>query len=264
MRSSARPSPTMRGSRTVPPSISGTPQRRQNTPEHGVLLDHPQVAPQRQLHAAGDRVTADRGDHRLATAAAGTGPSARRRMSGVERVRHRVQVRTGAERAAGAPQHRHRRRVVGLERAERLGQRLRGRAVHGIAAPPAGREPPSRRRRLARSGTTCCMHSLAARSARVPLLRSLVVLIDSLAVAFLGTYRYCRSLVVSHRLARCAFCAHALAAAALMARDLTGGTALNVWETGEMCPAAPRRPAPARRVPGRDGRRGRPRRGAGP
>ena len=31
--SSARPMPTMRGSRTVPPSISGTPQRRQNTPK---------------------------------------------------------------------------------------------------------------------------------------------------------------------------------------------------------------------------------------
>ena len=30
--SSARPWPTIRGSRTVPPSIRGTPQRRQNTP----------------------------------------------------------------------------------------------------------------------------------------------------------------------------------------------------------------------------------------
>jgi len=29
MISIARPTPTMRGSRTVPPSISGTPQRRQ-------------------------------------------------------------------------------------------------------------------------------------------------------------------------------------------------------------------------------------------
>jgi hypothetical protein len=29
MMSSALPRPTMRGSRTVPPSISGTPQRRQ-------------------------------------------------------------------------------------------------------------------------------------------------------------------------------------------------------------------------------------------
>ncbi len=32
IRSSARESPISRGSRTVPPSISGTPQRRQNTP----------------------------------------------------------------------------------------------------------------------------------------------------------------------------------------------------------------------------------------
>jgi hypothetical protein len=31
--SSARPMPTKRGRRTVPPSISGTPQRRQKTPK---------------------------------------------------------------------------------------------------------------------------------------------------------------------------------------------------------------------------------------
>lgn len=33
IRSSARPCPTIRGRRTLPPSISGTPKRRQNTPQ---------------------------------------------------------------------------------------------------------------------------------------------------------------------------------------------------------------------------------------
>jgi hypothetical protein len=35
-------------------------------PEHGVLLGDPQIAPQRQLQTAGDRVTADRGNHGFA------------------------------------------------------------------------------------------------------------------------------------------------------------------------------------------------------
>ena len=65
IRSIARLAPIRRGRRTVPPSISGTPQRRQNTPKHRVLLGDAQIAPQRQLQPAGDRVAGDRGDHRL-------------------------------------------------------------------------------------------------------------------------------------------------------------------------------------------------------
>ena len=38
-------------------------------------IGHAQVAPERQFEAAGDRVAVDRGDHRLAQHAAGSGPS---------------------------------------------------------------------------------------------------------------------------------------------------------------------------------------------
>ena len=62
--SSARPRPTMRGSRWVPPSISGTPKRRSVKPS-GVLGGDAQVAPQRQLEAAGQAPARDRGDRRL-------------------------------------------------------------------------------------------------------------------------------------------------------------------------------------------------------
>ena len=57
-------------------------------PEHRVLLGDPQVAPQRQLEAAGHRVATDRGDHRLGQRHAGRAhrPGAgavRRLVSGV-------------------------------------------------------------------------------------------------------------------------------------------------------------------------------------
>ena len=57
--------PMRRGRRTVPPSISGTPQRRQNTPKIASRFDHAQIGEQRQLQPAGDRIAADRGDQRL-------------------------------------------------------------------------------------------------------------------------------------------------------------------------------------------------------
>ena len=57
MRSSARPMPTMRGRRCVPPSISGTPQRRSGKPSLEPSVDDPQVAPERQLEAAGQRTS---------------------------------------------------------------------------------------------------------------------------------------------------------------------------------------------------------------
>ena len=61
----ARLMPIRRGSRTVPPSISGTPQRRQNTPNTALLLGDAQIAPERELEAAGDRMAGHGGDHRL-------------------------------------------------------------------------------------------------------------------------------------------------------------------------------------------------------
>ena len=79
IRSSACDWPIRRGRRTVPPSMSGTPQRRQNTPKTASSRRDAEVAPQRELEPAGDRVALDGGDHRLARAACGVGPSARRR-----------------------------------------------------------------------------------------------------------------------------------------------------------------------------------------
>ena len=71
IRSSAGPWPMRRGRRTVPPSTSGTPQRRQNTPNTASLGRDPQVAPQRELEPARDRVALDGGDHRLGERHAG-------------------------------------------------------------------------------------------------------------------------------------------------------------------------------------------------
>jgi hypothetical protein len=63
--SSARLSPMSRGSRTVPPSMSGHAPALAENAEHRVLLGRPQVAPERELKPASDRVPRDRGDHRL-------------------------------------------------------------------------------------------------------------------------------------------------------------------------------------------------------
>src|SRR6202023_2443784 len=65
--SSARPWPTSRGRRTVPPSMSGTPAPAVDA-EISALLHDAQVAPEGQLHAAGDGRAGDRGDDRLGQA----------------------------------------------------------------------------------------------------------------------------------------------------------------------------------------------------
>lgn len=53
------------GSRkVVPPSMSGTPTGGEH-PEKRVLLDHPQVAPERQFETAGPGVPGDGRDDRL-------------------------------------------------------------------------------------------------------------------------------------------------------------------------------------------------------
>jgi hypothetical protein len=124
---------------TVPPSISGTPQRRQNTPNTARARGHAQVAHQGQLQAAGHRVAFDRGDHRLAEVDPGRphGPGAV--ACGVDpvaprRVAHGLQVGAGAEMATTAVQHRHAQVVIGLEGLEGRAQRVRGRPVDGVSA----------------------------------------------------------------------------------------------------------------------------------
>ena len=115
IRSSARPSPTMRGSRCVPPSISGTPQRRSVKPSRV-----------RRWRSAGRTTAPARGRRR------GTSPRSRRwwawrdhpadseRAARVVHARRealdRLEVGARAERhAAGAGDHQHARIVVGLE-----------------------------------------------------------------------------------------------------------------------------------------------------
>jgi hypothetical protein len=107
-------------------------------PEHRVVGHHPQVAPERELEATGDGVPLDRGDHRL-------GEDAPRRShravaidrdpvhAGAARLGHRLEVGTGAERAARAREHHHREVGVALEPLARVDQRVRGRAIDRVA-----------------------------------------------------------------------------------------------------------------------------------
>ena len=117
IRSRARPWPISRGSRTVPPSMRGTPKRRQNTPKVGAGGRHPQVAPDGQLEAAGDGVALDGGDHRLGQLEPGRAHRARPvgRDPVPVAVGQRLQVGAGTERPAAPGQDGHRRRVVGVE-----------------------------------------------------------------------------------------------------------------------------------------------------
>ena len=104
-------------------------------PEHRRRVRHPQVAPQRQLQPAGHRVPADRRDHRLRQHHA-------RRAHRAVAVRDRpvssigadrLEIRARAERRSHAGEHRDRRRVVRVERAERVRERGRGGPVDRVA-----------------------------------------------------------------------------------------------------------------------------------
>ena len=104
--------------------------------EHRVLLGHPQIAPDRQLQAAGDRVTGDGRDHRLRQRQ----PRRLHRSVTVDAVTldalaggYRLQVGAGAKCAARAPQHRDLLLGVGLEGAEGVGQLFGRLVVDGVA-----------------------------------------------------------------------------------------------------------------------------------
>ena len=121
------------------PHRAAVDERHAPTPaehaEHRVARRDPQVAPQRELEPARDRVALDRGDHRLGEQHAG------RSHRAVAAVGHRVaaafadrlQVGARAERAVRAGEDRDRALVVGVERAERVGEQRRGRPVDGVA-----------------------------------------------------------------------------------------------------------------------------------
>ena len=132
-RSSARPSPMIRGSRCVPPSISGTPQRRSRQPNFADRRDDPQVAPQRELEAAGDRVAAaPRRSSAWGRCSPGEAERAAARV-GLERL-DRLQVGPGAEGLVARPgDDQHARVLVLAERVEVLEQLGGRRAVDRVA-----------------------------------------------------------------------------------------------------------------------------------
>ncbi len=135
IRSIARPVPISRGSRTVPPSISGTPQRRQKTPK---LASRAATRRSHQIASSSPPATA------YPSMAAMTGLESRIRVGpigpgpcGLEALVHRLEVGAGAERASLAVEHRDRLGLVLVERLERLEQQVGGGAVDGVA----GRRP---------------------------------------------------------------------------------------------------------------------------
>ena len=140
--------------------------------EHRVLLGDPQVAPQRELETAGDRVAGDRGDHRLRE----PHPARAHRAVAVAldavapRPARLLQVGARAEDAALAVEHRDGGVLVGVEVAERLGQSGRGRAVDRVA--PLGAREQHRRDRVrrARSGPlrSCCLRPHVGRTSAAP------------------------------------------------------------------------------------------------
>ena len=152
IRSSARPRPTTRGRRCVPPSISGTPQRRSGKPSC-----EPADAIRRSHHSASSRPPAR---HQPSIAAIvglrrrqpGEAERALRRLEARGERGDRLQVGAGAEaHAAGAGDDQHARVVVGLEGAVGLQQPLGRRPVDGVAPRRAVDRQQRRRRRRARS-----------------------------------------------------------------------------------------------------------------
>ena len=146
----ARDTPISRGSRTVPPSISGTPQRRQNTPNTA-----PSSATRRSHQSASSSPPATAYPataaitglpRRIRVGPIGPSPSARHPVPGVRP--DRLEVGAGAEHAALAVQHGDRRVGVGVERPERVGQRLGGLAVDRVA-PLGPRQQHGRHRPVA-------------------------------------------------------------------------------------------------------------------
>ena len=153
IRSIARLSPMRRGRRTVPPSMSGTPKRRQKTPKVAVVAATRRSHQTASSRAARDGVALDGGDHRLRSARGGSAPSGPSRThvvvegeSGAARRRRRAprpptlprspsraQVGAGAEVAAGAGEDGDARDGVGVEGPKGVGERARRRPVDGVA-----------------------------------------------------------------------------------------------------------------------------------
>ena len=143
IRSIARDWPISRGRRTVPPSIERHAPAPAVHAERRVARGDAQVAPHRQLEPAGHRVALDRGDHRLAELHPRSGPSGRRRRvapPGCRRPSAMPLRSAPAQNVPPAPVSTATTRdVVGVERAERVGQRRRRSAGRRRCGPRAGR-----------------------------------------------------------------------------------------------------------------------------
>ncbi|KAH0442812.1 hypothetical protein KCU90_g1641, partial [Aureobasidium melanogenum] len=106
--------------------------------EHGIFLDHAQIAHRGQFEAAGDRMAGDRGDHRFAEAHARRAHRTRSAAVGVQfiaaaLVGERGEVRAGAEGAACAEQHGRAPCRLRFETNEGCTERFRRRPIDGIA-----------------------------------------------------------------------------------------------------------------------------------
>ena len=191
IRSSARPIPTIRGSRCVPPSISGTPQRRSGKP-----------SAQSSARCAGRTTGRARARRRRTSreiaAIVGLGGVRRVKPSGPpggrgERV-ERLEVGAGAEgRVARAGEHHHARLVVGDEALVGLQQRHRRWARRRRCAARVGRSSGSRPRRVARSRPT------GRRGARPPpprrSARAARAFVAALRRSLRLSRRHCRTLI---------------------------------------------------------------------
>ena len=172
IRSIARLTPIRRGSRTVPPSISGTPQRRQNTPSTASSS-----ATRRSHHSASSSPPATA----WPAIAAITGLLSRSRVGPIgpspsAATRLPVAVPTAfrsapAQNTPPSPcKHRDRGLRIGVERPESVGQRGRRRAVDRVAALRARQQHrvtgPSRSTRTA--GRSSSLPPPAARTSAAP------------------------------------------------------------------------------------------------
>jgi hypothetical protein len=103
--------------------------------ERGTARRHPEIAPQREFQATGDRVAFDRGDRRLAeheprrTHRPVAAFLAMAAMAGCRLL----EIVAGAERALSARQDCDVLRGIGIEAAEGLGEQGGGRRIDGVA-----------------------------------------------------------------------------------------------------------------------------------
>ena len=153
-RSIARPAPIRRGSRTVPPSISGTPHRRQSTPKTAFSSA---TRRSHQIASSSPPATADPRSQRSPawTVASASGPSDRHPATLDDAILlrrpERLQVGARGERAALTVEHGNGGVGCGIEGPEGVGERRRGRSVNRVATLWTGKDDRPDRDRHARS-----------------------------------------------------------------------------------------------------------------